>query len=64
MSTIPERAQKRGTSVRSDVRPARQASTPQGNKLQLYNMMVQYGLRHHAYLDVAKYYTKSGRHHL
>jgi len=27
-------------------------------KLQFYDMMVQYGLRHHAYLDVAKYYHK------
>ncbi|KAI0275156.1 hypothetical protein BC834DRAFT_921282 [Gloeopeniophorella convolvens] len=27
-------------------------------KLQFYDMMVQYGLRHHSYLDVAKYYHK------
>ncbi|KAI9461173.1 hypothetical protein F5148DRAFT_1215539 [Russula earlei] len=27
-------------------------------KLLFYDMMVQYGLRHHAYLDVAKYYHK------
>jgi len=27
-------------------------------KLKFYDMMVQYGLRHHAYLDVAKYYHK------
>jgi hypothetical protein len=31
---------------------------PQAIKLQFYDMMVQYGLRHHAYLDVAKYYHK------
>lgn len=31
---------------------------PQSIKLQFYDMMVQYGLRHHAYLDVAKYYHK------
>jgi len=30
----------------------------QGIKLQFYDMMVQYGLRHHAYLDVAKHYHK------
>ncbi len=30
----------------------------QSIKLQFYDMMVQYGLRHHAYLDVAKYYHK------
>ena len=27
-------------------------------KLTFYDMMVQYGLRHHAYLDIAKYYRK------
>jgi 26S proteasome regulatory subunit N5 len=30
----------------------------QSIKLQFYDMMVQYGLHHHAYLDVAKYYHK------
>jgi hypothetical protein len=31
---------------------------PQSIKLQFYDMMVQYGLHHHAYLDVAKHYHK------
>ena len=30
----------------------------QSIKLQFYDMMVQYGLHNHAYLDVAKYYHK------
>jgi len=30
----------------------------EGIKLQFYDMMVQYGLRNHAYLDVAKFYHK------
>lgn len=30
----------------------------QSIKLQFYDMMVQYGLHSHAYLDVAKYYHK------
>ncbi|KAH8992519.1 hypothetical protein EDB92DRAFT_1934821 [Lactarius akahatsu] len=33
-------------------------ATNEGIKLQFYDMMVQYGLRHKAYLDVAKYYHK------
>ncbi|KAI0066480.1 PCI-domain-containing protein [Artomyces pyxidatus] len=30
----------------------------QALRLKFYDMMVQYGLRHHSYLDVAKYYHK------